>query len=298
MKRPSFQFYPADWRANANLRRCSDAARGAWMDILCVLHDSDEYGAVRWPLAELARVAGVAFKLAKELADKLVLKGADSGAVTYDHRPRHAGKEGDPIRLVDGVGPIWFSSRMVTDEWRRSVSGGKTRFAPTLPDTKPPTMPRLGDDLGDGATSPSTSSSTSKKKDTSLRSVVVRTQIPEWIPSGPWAAFLEMRSKIKAPITEHGKLLLIAKLKKMRCSEDIGAVLDQSTMNSWKGVFPVKHDNLHGQGRPPSAHDKFNAGVAQFIQGLGPDAERPGEAEIGGDADGVVVPLLAPRLLA
>jgi hypothetical protein len=28
MKRPAFQFYPSDWRNNANLRRCSPAARG------------------------------------------------------------------------------------------------------------------------------------------------------------------------------------------------------------------------------------------------------------------------------
>jgi hypothetical protein len=58
MKRPSFQFYPADWRGNANLRRCSEAARGAWMDILCLLHDSDTYGIVRWPLVDLANAAG------------------------------------------------------------------------------------------------------------------------------------------------------------------------------------------------------------------------------------------------
>jgi hypothetical protein len=51
MNRPSLQFYPADWMANRNLRRCSLAARGAWMDVLCVLHDSeDEYGLVRRPL--------------------------------------------------------------------------------------------------------------------------------------------------------------------------------------------------------------------------------------------------------
>lgn len=79
MKRPSFQFYPADWRNNAKLRRCSEAARGAWMDILCILHDSDEYGVLRWPLADVARSAGVSTRLAQELAAKDVLKGSDTG---------------------------------------------------------------------------------------------------------------------------------------------------------------------------------------------------------------------------
>ena len=96
-ERPSFQFYPADWRGNANLRRCSEAARGAWMDILSVLHDSDEYGVVRWPLAELAQAAGVSLKSAKELAAKRVLKGDDQGAEPYIFTPRHAGKDGEAV---------------------------------------------------------------------------------------------------------------------------------------------------------------------------------------------------------
>ncbi len=59
MKRPAFQFYTKDWRTNPKLRMCSEAARGAWIDILCVLHDSDEYGVFRRPLADLRAMAGV-----------------------------------------------------------------------------------------------------------------------------------------------------------------------------------------------------------------------------------------------
>src|SRR5262245_13474156 len=97
MKRPSFQFYPADWRNNAKLRRCSEAARGAWMDVLCLLHDSDEYGMCRWPLADLARAAGVQAKLLRELIDKGVLKGADGDHGAYIYTPRHAGQDGEPV---------------------------------------------------------------------------------------------------------------------------------------------------------------------------------------------------------
>lgn len=142
------------------------------MDILCVLHDGDEYGLVRWPLADLARAAGVALKLAQELVSKLVLKGADSGPVKFAHTPRHAGKDGEPVVLVDGQGPIWFSSRMVTDEWRRKVSGGKTRFGDTKLPTKIITTPRLGDDQGDGATA-SSSTFPSVVEDTNMLKVVL-----------------------------------------------------------------------------------------------------------------------------
>jgi len=49
--------------------------------------------------------------------------------------------------------------------------------------------------------------------------------------------------------------------------------------------------NGNGQGRSASAHDKFNTGVAQFIQSLGSNSDRPGEGESGGDADGVQCPV-------
>jgi hypothetical protein len=160
VKRPSFQFYPADWRNNAKLRRCSDAARGAWMDILCVLHDSDEYGVVRWPLADLARAAGVSMKLARELAGKGVLKGADSDAEPFVHTPTHAGKKGEPVVLVRVTeGPVWYSSRLVRDEWLRARRGAGSRFdsenQPSRSPTATPTR-RVGERQGDGASSSST----------------------------------------------------------------------------------------------------------------------------------------------
>lgn len=218
MARPSFQFYPADWKNNANLRRCSEAARGCWMDILCILHDSDEYGVVRWPLDELARAAGVAVKYARELAAKNVLKGSDRSVEAYVHTPRHAGKDGEPVTLIDsGHGPCWYSSRMVLDEWRRKVSGGSTRFTSTRPDTKPTTkpitMPRQGEALGDGAIS--SSSSSPSEDSSSLRSEGARgksgpslpksnrkTGLPQLFPGDPerdWAVE-HWRSKGRADL--------------------------------------------------------------------------------------------------
>ena len=130
MRRPSFQFYPADWRNNANLRRCSPAARGIWVDVLCVLHDSDEYGLVRWPLADLANSANAPIKLIKELVEKRVLKGDDkSVAEAFIYTPRSGRKDGDPITLVAiQPGPVWYSSRMVKDEYVRTTAGATTRF--------------------------------------------------------------------------------------------------------------------------------------------------------------------------
>lgn len=167
MRRPSFQFYPADWRANANLRRCSWAARGAWVEIIGLMHDSDEYGVLRWPLAEIAHSLGCSVKLLKELAEKNVLKGADQGLCgAYVHRPRHAGQEGEPVELVKAqAGPVWYSSRMVLDEHNRLQRGKASRFEKQAPkaEPKPPPKPHIGGVQGDGASSSSASSSSKEE---------------------------------------------------------------------------------------------------------------------------------------
>jgi hypothetical protein len=41
---PWMKFYPADWRADQALRVCSLAARGLWMEMLCVMHNAEQYG--------------------------------------------------------------------------------------------------------------------------------------------------------------------------------------------------------------------------------------------------------------
>lgn len=178
--RPSFQFYPGDWRKNANLRRCSPAARGIWMDVLCVLHDSDEYGVVRWPLVDLANAAGAPIKLVRELVDKSVLKGGDKTITEpFVYRPISGRQEGDPVELVPvQAGPLWYSSRMVKDEYVRQRRGEATRFgedgggaggspkpAPKVPPKRTPKSspddsPKggFGEDKGDGSSSSSSPS--------------------------------------------------------------------------------------------------------------------------------------------
>jgi hypothetical protein len=159
LKRPAFQFYTKDWKTNMKLRRCSEAARGAWIDILCSLHDGEEYGVARFPLKELADVAGVKLKSARELVDKGVLKGNDADVPAFVHTPRHAGKSLPPVTLLEAsAGPMWYSSRMVRDEWVRGRSGGATRFGSDNQPSgrqgdppKPSPSPRPGEPPGDGA---------------------------------------------------------------------------------------------------------------------------------------------------
>lgn len=43
-KLPAFQFYPGDWRRDVALQRCSIAARGVWLELMCLMHDGVPYG--------------------------------------------------------------------------------------------------------------------------------------------------------------------------------------------------------------------------------------------------------------
>lgn len=63
--------------------------------------------------------------------------------------------------------------------------------------------------------------------------------LPAWIDPDSWAGYVEMRKKIKHPLTERGMRIAIRKLDQMREEGyDPNASLDESTFRSWLGVFP------------------------------------------------------------
>lgn len=46
MSEPWLKFYPSDWRADPALRMCSLAARGLWIEMLCVMHEATPRGSL------------------------------------------------------------------------------------------------------------------------------------------------------------------------------------------------------------------------------------------------------------
>lgn len=94
MKRPAFQFYPADWRKDMALQSCSVAARGLWVDMLCIAHECEPYGHLTVngrPMtpAQIGRHTGLTerecTRLVVELEDAGVLSRTESGAI-YSRR--------------------------------------------------------------------------------------------------------------------------------------------------------------------------------------------------------------------
>lgn len=64
---------------------------------------------------------------------------------------------------------------------------------------------------------------------------------PAWLPAAEWAAFLEMRKKLRAPMTAAAIDRTLAQLEKLKNEgHDPGEVLMQSVQNAWRGVFPLR----------------------------------------------------------
>lgn len=67
--------------------------------------------------------------------------------------------------------------------------------------------------------------------------------IPEWVPMEAWDGWLQMRKEtLRKPLkTERAFKLAINTLERLREEgNDPGAVLDQSTLKGYQGLFPVQ----------------------------------------------------------
>ena len=93
-KRPAFQFYPSDWRKDSGLRLCSIAARGLWVELMCIAHEGDEYGKLKqngrgFSHKTLGKLVGLSpqtcLKLLKELEENRVFSRDDDGTI-YSRR--------------------------------------------------------------------------------------------------------------------------------------------------------------------------------------------------------------------
>jgi hypothetical protein len=79
-----------------------------------------------------------------------------------------------------------------------------------------------------------------------------------------------MRKKIKAAPTGRAIELLIKKLGDLRSEGyDPNEVINQSTMNGWKGVFPVKET-----ANTPAKKSKQSLAIEQLLKGTSYDPSR------------------------
>lgn len=117
------KFYPSDWRADPMLRLCSMAARGLWVEMLCIMHEATPYGTLlvngrRLDKKQLAALVGIPERdctaLLLELEGGGVFSREEDGTIFSRRMRRDAekalkdkenGKGGGNPRLKAGVNP-------------------------------------------------------------------------------------------------------------------------------------------------------------------------------------------------
>ena len=179
MKRPSFQFYPGDWLNDAALRTCSVAARGLWIEMLCLMHQGSDYGYLKVnhrPIlpVNLSRISGATLEETEGYLDELAKAG---------------------VYAVDGDGCI-YSKRMIRDENIREkrASGGVLGGNPALKNIAQKVMDKDNLNANLQPTPSSSSSSSSSDKNT--------VPTPDGVSDSVWKDFKKLRTSKKSPITK------------------------------------------------------------------------------------------------
>lgn len=182
MKRPSFQFYPADWLRDTALRSCSTGARGLWIDMICFMHEGNPYGHLKvgnkviLP-TNLASMVGATLKDVEGWLEELHQAGV------YEL----------------GEGGEIYSKRMVRDEALRNkrAEGGKLGGNPALKVNHEDNHKVEGKDKQ--KPTPSSSSSSSSSLSLTKKNTVAT---PEGVTDSVWQDFVKLRKEKRAAVTQ------------------------------------------------------------------------------------------------
>ena len=227
-KRPSFQFYAGDWLKDPDLSCCSAAARGVYMDVLCLMFESGQRGVLIsdqhvWTLEETAQAvrgdSTANLALLRELAGKAVLRK----------------------RKTDGA---YYSARLVRDERIRQerakagVQGGRPTESKTKANRKQTAKQnRTPSSSSSSSTSvrappaPPPGGTTWEKFCANLKGDALRT--PEMQEA--WADWETNRKEIGKPLKPTAIRLQAKKLEAMGHERAVAALRNSST-NSYQGI--------------------------------------------------------------
>lgn len=215
-KRPSFQFYPADWRKDASLQLCSIAARGLWIEMICIAHECEEYGKLGqngrgFSHQTLGKLVGLSPQTCKKLLAEL---------------------ETNKVFSRDAAGII-FSKRMIKDEYIRNIrsDAGSNGGNPLL-------LGNLVKQNGKQKSTPLSSFSSFNTEGGEEIEFPANLQTSQFRQA--WSEFLNYRKvgkfKLLQPASIKAQLL---KLSVMGHDTAIEAIND-SIANGWQGIFPPK----------------------------------------------------------
>lgn len=113
--------------------------------------------------------------------------------------------------------------------------------------------------------------------------------LPAWIDPEAWAGFTSMRVKVKKPLTDRAKRMLLKRLTALHeTGNDVNACLEQSEFNCWTDVYAIK-----GIPRAAAANDRISRQLETAAHMTGTFRNRQQQPEAI-DVDSREIP---PRLL-
>lgn len=216
MSKPWMKFYPADWRSDPLLRSVSIAARGLWMEMLCIMHEAEPYGHLmigNSAVAEetLARLAGIGLKECRRLLSTLREVGVCS-------------------ETADGV---LYSRRMVSDHAKSLLDkdNGSKGGNPAL---------KRGVNPPDKAQKPEARNQKSEVEDTSTPSSNPSTEQPTEEASGKGVLldFAKGREKARARMAEAADADLLGDVPSKYAFEYGVIRLSKQHYDRWRKAFP------------------------------------------------------------
>ena len=233
MKRPSFQFYPADWLRDTALRSCSMGARGLWIDMICFMHEGNPYGHLKVGnkvilSTNLASMVGATLKDVIDWLEELHQAGV------YE-----LGENGEI-----------YSKRMVRDEILRNkrAEGGKLGGNPALKVNHEDNHKVKIEDKQKPTPSSSSSSSSSSTTSSTKKNTVAT---PNGVADSVWQDWLILRKTKRAAVTKSALDGIAREAGKAGIS--LQEALETCCMRGWTGF---KADWLKDKGEEKSFAEK------------------------------------------
>lgn len=185
----------------------------------------------------------VAAKAREAWSSKIEQRWKTECARIKKHNQRHGTKIQFPtLEAFLSQGPM----RLVSGDNGEESHGTKQGSPKPVPRETPSKGQEQGQEQGERQGQEKTKSATSAL------------ELPDFVPVETWTAFVDMRKKLKSPLTEHAAKLAIGELEKLMAEgHRPRAVLEQSILNGWKGLFPIK-SNVTRLGGERETRDAFN----------------------------------------
>ena len=86
-KLPWFKFFPTDWRADVGLKLCSLAARGLWLEMICIMHEAGGYLEINGSIVSTSALASLSGSSPQEVT-ALLGELEEAGVFSRDRKGR------------------------------------------------------------------------------------------------------------------------------------------------------------------------------------------------------------------